>query len=63
VSSYYMSILRDLDIFAFMMLLALACGLKMLISAREGESGWVWFWALGFVMASLLTDLIYLRLM
>jgi hypothetical protein len=63
VISHYMSVLRDLDIFAFMMLMAFACGLKMLISAREGESGWAWVWALGFVMASLLTDLIYLRLM
>jgi hypothetical protein len=36
VSSYYISILRDLDIFAFMMFIALTCGLKMLISAREG---------------------------
>ena len=60
--SHYMPVLRDLDIFAFVMLMALFCGLKMLISAREGESGWGWFWAVVFVTASLFADLTYLRM-
>lgn len=59
----HMSLLEGLDVFAFMTLTALAFGLKMLLSAREGESGWAWFWALVFVVASLLADLTFLRLM
>jgi hypothetical protein len=58
-----LTLLEGLDVFASMALMALACGLKMMISAREGESGWAWFWALVFVMASLLADLTFLRLM
>jgi hypothetical protein len=32
-----------------------------LIRARDGASGWDWFWALAFVTASLLADLTFLR--
>jgi hypothetical protein len=60
---HHMTLLEGLDVFAFMTLTALAFGLKMLISAREGESGWAWFWALVFIMMSVLADLTYLRLM
>jgi hypothetical protein len=54
--------LEGLEVFAFMALMALVFGLQMMISARDGESGWAWFWALVFVMASLLADLTFLRL-
>jgi len=57
-----MTLLEGLDVFAFMMLTALAFGLKMLISVREGESVLAWFWALMFLIMSLLADLTYLRL-
>jgi hypothetical protein len=57
-----LTLLEGLAVFAFMALMALACGLKMLISARDGASGWDWFWALAFVTASLLADLTFLRL-
>ena len=57
-----LTLLEGLGVFASMALMALACGLKMMISARDGESGWAWFWALVFVMASLLADLTFLRL-
>jgi hypothetical protein len=53
--------LEGIEVFAFMALMALVFGLQMLISAREGESGWAWLWALVFVMASLLADLTFLR--
>jgi hypothetical protein len=62
VSPYYMSLLRGLDVLAFMAFLSLACGLMILISAREGKSGWAWFWAVVFVTASLSADLTYLRM-
>ncbi len=54
-----LTLLEGLEVFAFMALMALACGLQMLISARDGESGWAWFWALVFVMASLLADWLF----
>ena len=57
-----LTLLEGLDVFAFMALMALVFGLQMMISARDGESGWAWFWALVFVMASLLADLTFLRL-
>jgi hypothetical protein len=57
-----LTLLEGLEVFAFMALMALSCGLKMMISARDGESGWAWVWALAFVMVSLLADLTYLRL-
>jgi hypothetical protein len=56
-----LTLLESLEVFASMALMALACGLQMLISAREGESGWAWLWALVFVMASLLADLTFLQ--
>ena len=59
---HYLSLLEGLDVFAFMTLTALAFGLKMLISVREGESVLSWFWALMFLMTALLADLTYLRL-
>jgi hypothetical protein len=60
VSPYYMSLLRGLD--AVRAFLSLTCGLMILISAREGKSGWAWFWAVVFVTASLSADLTYLRM-
>jgi hypothetical protein len=56
-----LSLLERLSTLAFMALMALACGFLMLISARDEKSGWAWFWALVFVIASLLTDLTFLR--
>ena len=50
-------ILERLSTFAFMAFMSLVCGLLMLISAREGKSGWAWFWALVFVITSVLTDM------
>ncbi len=60
--SHLMSVLRGLDVLAFMTFLSLSCGLMILISAREGESGWAWFWAVLFVTVSLFADLTYLRM-
>jgi hypothetical protein len=62
VSPHYMSLLERLDVLAFMAFMSLACGLMMLFSAREGLSGWAWFWALVFAMASLVADLTFVRL-
>jgi hypothetical protein len=62
VSPHYMSLLERLDVLAFMAFMSLACGLMMLFSAQEGLSGWAWFWALVFVMASLVADLTFVRL-
>ncbi len=60
--SHYMSVLRGLDVLVFIMVLSLTCGLMILVSAREGKSGWAWFWAVLFVTVSLLADLSYLRM-
>jgi hypothetical protein len=57
-----LTLLEGLEVFASIALVALSCGIQMLISARNGESGWAWFWALVFVMASLLADLTFLGL-
>ena len=62
MSPHYMSLLERLDVLAFMAFMSLACGLMMLFSAQEGLSGWAWFWALVFVMASLVADLTFVRL-
>ena len=59
---HLMSALRGLDVLAFMTFLSLSCGLMILISVREGKSGWAWFWAVLFVTASLFADLTYLRM-
>jgi hypothetical protein len=61
VSTHYMSLQERLDVLAFMAYMALVCGLLMLICAREGKSGWAWFWALAFGATSLLTDLLFWR--
>jgi hypothetical protein len=61
VSTHYMSLQERLYILAFMAYMALVCGVLMLISAREGKSGWAWFWALVFVATSLLTSLLFWR--
>jgi hypothetical protein len=57
-----MSLLERLSTLAFMAFTALVCGLLMMISAREGKPGWAWFWALAFVVTSLLSDLLFWRL-
>ncbi len=62
MNPYYMSLLRGIDVLFFMVVLSLACGSMILISAREGKSGWAWFWAVVFVTVSLLADLTYLRM-
>jgi hypothetical protein len=61
VSTHYMSLQERLDVLAYMAYMALVCGLVMLISGREGKSGWAWFWALAFVGTSLLADLLFWR--
>ena len=58
---HLLSLLERLSTLAFMTFMSLVCGLLMLISAREGNSGWAWFWALVFVIASLVSDLAFLR--
>ena len=62
MSPHYLTLLERLDVLAFMSFMSLACGLMMLLSAQEGLSGWAWFWALVFVMASLIADLTFVRL-
>ena len=62
MSAYHLlSLLERLATLASMAFMALACGLLMLISVRDEKSGWAWFWALVFVIASLLTDLTFWR--
>lgn len=44
MSTYYLlSLLERLSTFAFMAIMALTCGLFILISAQEGNSGRAWF--------------------
>ena len=54
---HLLSLLSRLATFGFMAFMSLVCGLLMLISAREGKSGWAWFWAFVFVITSVLTDM------
>ena len=61
MSTHSTSLQEPLEILGFMAYMALICGFLMLISAREGKSGWAWFWALAFVATSLLTSLLFWR--
>jgi hypothetical protein len=61
VSPHYMSLQERLHILAFKAYMALVYGFLMPISAREGKSGWAWFWALAFVATSLRTSLLFWR--
>jgi hypothetical protein len=61
VSTYYTWLQERLDVLAFSAYIALLCGFLMLIYAREGKSGWAWFWALAFAATSLLTSLLFWR--
>ena len=62
MSTHHLTLLERLDVLAFMAFMALVCGLLVLISIQEEKPGRAWLWALVFVMASLLADLLFWRL-
>ena len=61
VSIHPLTILERLELLVSMTAIAMSFGLLMLIRAREGKSERAW--ALAFVATSLLTDLLFWRLM
>ncbi len=59
MSIHPIALIERLELLVCMTSNAMWCGMLLLIRAQEGESGWAWLWAVAFVVASLLTDLLF----
>lgn len=62
MSIHPLTLVERLELLVCMTSMALSCGLLVLICAQEGKSSWAWAWTVAFVATSLLTDLLFWRL-